>query len=123
MSRKLRTLTLSLATVSAALCLVACSSAAATPVGVWGDETTADAPNLTLAEDGTVSGSDGCNRIVGSYTHEGDTVTFAQLATTMRFCEGIDTWLSTGTSATVSGDSLLIFNDAGDEIGALERSK
>ena len=35
------------------------------PVGQWVESDAPDAPYLTLAADGTVSGSDGCNRLVG----------------------------------------------------------
>lgn len=43
------------------------------------------APTLTVADDGTVSGSTGCNRFTGHVT-VGDTLTFGPLATTRAAC-------------------------------------
>lgn len=37
-------------------------------------------------EDGSVSGSDGCNRVIGSYTLDGDVISFGELAGTMMAC-------------------------------------
>lgn len=37
-------------------------------------------------EDGSVSGSDGCNRVTGSYTLDGDAIEFGELAGTMMAC-------------------------------------
>ena len=39
----------------------------------------------------------------------------------MMFCEGVDTWLVGATAAEVDGDSLVVFNEAGDQIGTLPR--
>ena len=49
-------------------------------------------PGLTLlAEDGRAAGSDGCNRFMGSYTVEGEKLSFGQLASTMMACaDGMD---------------------------------
>ncbi|MFZ2528576.1 MAG: META domain-containing protein [Rhodococcus sp. (in: high G+C Gram-positive bacteria)] len=44
------------------------------------------APTLTVAEDGSVSGSTGCNRFTGSAQIGDGTLTFAPLATTMMAC-------------------------------------
>jgi heat shock protein HslJ len=43
---------------------------------------------LLLAEDGTASGTTGCNDFNGTYTREGESLTFGPLATTRKFCEG-----------------------------------
>lgn len=42
--------------------------------------------NLTFADDGTISGSGGCNRILGSATFGDGTVEFGTLATTQMAC-------------------------------------
>lgn len=44
--------------------------------------------HLILGEDGRVSGSTGCNRLMGSYRLEGDTLTFSRLASTRMACPG-----------------------------------
>jgi heat shock protein HslJ len=50
-------------------------------------------PHLTLhSESHRVSGSGGCNRLMGSYRLNGDELTFSQMASTMMACpEGMDT--------------------------------
>ena len=47
---------------------------------------------------------------------------FGQLASTMMFCEGVDTWLSQAATATRQGATLTVLNDAGTPIGTLKRS-
>ena len=42
---------------------------------------------LEIGEDGSVSGSGGCNRFTGSATIEGDTIKFGDLGSTMMACE------------------------------------
>jgi len=39
-----------------------------------------------LRSDGTVTGSDGCNRLTGGYKHTGSSLTFAQMAATRMAC-------------------------------------
>lgn len=92
------------------------------PVGAWGS-TAAQSPNLTFTDDGTVSGSDGCNRLSGSWTQDGETVKLGQMVSTLKACPGVDTWLTTAVSATVDGDTLRISDEGGTEIGTLERAK
>lgn len=106
----------------AALTLTGCSAASSSAVGNWGDASQSDQPSLELSKDGKVTGTDGCNRLMGSFTEEGDTVQFKQLASTMMFCEGVDTWLSKADTATVSGDILTVNDETGAQIGTLARA-
>ena len=91
------------------------------PVGTWGS-TAAQAPNLTFTEDGNVTGTDGCNRLTGSWTADGDTVEFGEIASTLMACVDVDTWLSGAKTATVDGDTLLVEDEGGSQIGTLERA-
>ena len=92
------------------------------PIGVWRNEANPDV-TLTIEDDGTVSGSDGCNRIVGgTATVKESRVEFGALATTMMFCEGVDTWLSQAASGQSAGGVLTISDAAGAEIGTLVRA-
>ncbi|PJJ63626.1 META domain-containing protein [Compostimonas suwonensis] len=92
-------------------------------VGTWGSVTAvAGEPVLVLSEDGSVSGSDGCNTLTGTWTSDGTTVTFGQLASTMMFCEGVDTWLVGASTATVEGDTLTVFDESAVQIGTLPRA-
>ena len=97
------------------------SSASPGAVGTWGTEAQGE-PNLTLAEDGSVSGTDGCNRLMGSWTQEGTTIEFGEIASTMMFCEGVDTWLLDVSTATIDGTTLRVMDADGAEIGTLARS-
>ncbi|GAA1769180.1 META domain-containing protein [Agromyces humatus] len=92
-------------------------------VGAWGGPSMVGAPPaLALADDGTVTGTDGCNRLVGSWGDDGETIAFEQVASTRMACEGVDTWLSGVDTATVDGDTMTVFDGGGAEIGTLERS-
>jgi heat shock protein HslJ len=114
--------------LAAAAVFTACAGNAgggesADPVGVWGDQAATGEPSLELASDGTLTGTDGCNRLSGSWTDDDDTITFEQVASTRMFCEGVDDWLSQLATGTISGETLTVFNDRGTEIGTLERSE
>lgn len=109
-----------MASGAALLLLSACSGQQASPVGTWGEEGNG-LPNLTLAEDGKLTGTDGCNRLMGSWEADGADVTFGQVATTMMACQDVDTWLSGLSTATVDGDVLRVSDADGTEIGTLTR--
>lgn len=105
----------------ASLALVACSGSSESVIGTWGEPDTEGKPSLVFEEDGTLHGSDGCNNLMGQYEESGSEATFDGLASTLMFCEGVDTWLVGGTSASVTDGMLTVFNEAGDEIGTLSR--
>lgn len=86
----------------------------------WGSDDPGQ-PHLKLDADGTVTGTDGCNRLMGKWTLEEDTICFQQMVSTMMYCEGVDTWLSGAVSAKVHGESLRVFDRGGVEIGTLQR--
>jgi heat shock protein HslJ len=78
--------------------LSACTSQTDSLLGTW--ELTSYGPTesmisavpdadatLTFAENGTVSGSSGCNSLSGEYTVEGSQITFSALTTTLMACE------------------------------------
>ena len=92
------------------------------PVGVGGDTSDTTAPSLDLADDGSFSGTDGCNQLNGSWTvDEADHVQFEDVASTMMACEDVDTWLAGLTEATVADDTMTVLGQDGNEIGTLER--
>lgn len=88
------------------------------PVGIWGPT---EGAHLELAEDGGLTGSDGCNRLMGSWEDTGEAVEFVGVATTMMMCEDVDDWLARLHTGAVDGDALTIFNIDGQEIGVLDR--
>ncbi|MFF9564573.1 META domain-containing protein [Leifsonia sp. NPDC014704] len=118
--RRIRHLT---AVAAAVLLLAGC---AGTPsgqavVGRWGSTSTGQ-PNLDIENDGTFSGSDGCNTLSGKGQIEGDEITFGPIASTLMACENVDTWLSKAATGNVSGDTMTVLDDGGSTIGTLNRS-
>ncbi|MDN6417308.1 META domain-containing protein [Corynebacterium casei] len=89
-------------------------------VGTWGSAAPGQ-PQLQIAEDGSVTGTDGCNRLAGKWALENEVVIFQQMISTMMYCEGVGTWLSGAASARVHGNALHVYDRAGLEIGTLER--
>ncbi len=89
--------------------------------GTWGNEGEGQ-PRLVIADDGTLTGTTGCNTINGSWTAEGDTMIIGPMASTRMFCEGVDEWLldaANGTIVDADGIALVLVDDDGNEIGSL----
>ncbi|MBO1902174.1 META domain-containing protein [Leucobacter weissii] len=104
------------------LCLAGCSSAPSTgPVGTWGDPGAQGEPHLVFDEDGRFSGSDGCNRVMGSWRVDGDRIDLGEMASTMMYCEGVDTWLNAASTAVIRDDALVLNDADGAELGVLPR--
>jgi heat shock protein HslJ len=76
-----------------------------------------------LADDGTLTGTDGCNRLSGGWSADGDTVTFDEVVSTRMFCEGVDAWLSGLATATISAAEMTVLDASGAELGTLTRSE
>lgn len=125
--RLLRSLGALAALGAAGMLLAACAgtSNSANPaarfVGTWGN-TSPQRPYLTFKANKSVTGSDGCNRIVTTYTVSGDTATLKPAATTLMACPGVDTWLSNVHTATIHGHTIVVKNADGSKIGTLDRA-
>ncbi len=68
-------------------------TASATPQGEWmiididgSAPIDGSNPTIALSDDGTISGSTGCNNFTGSFTLDGDQLTLGPLATTRKAC-------------------------------------
>ncbi|WP_053385394.1 META domain-containing protein [Leucobacter celer] len=90
-------------------------------VGTWGDADSDSAPSLVIEEGGAFSGTDGCNRLAGTATFDGDTIDFGDTASTLMACEGVDTWLSGLDTGTVVDGALQISDEGGAVIGSLPK--
>ncbi|PQZ87750.1 META domain-containing protein [Arthrobacter sp. MYb227] len=91
-------------------------------LGAWGREERGQASLEFVLEDFRVSGSDGCNRIFGSWELKADgSVELKQMASTMMFCQDIDTWISDATTVTVVDAKLVVSNAEATVLGSLER--
>lgn len=91
------------------------------PVGLWGTEEAGE-PSLDLAADGTVSGTDGCNQLVGSWELADGQVQFGELASTLMACEGVDTWLSGASFAFLQAGVMTVYAADGTQLGQLDRA-
>ena len=111
------------AALAVVLLLAGCAGtpSGAKVVGMWGS-TASGQPNLNIENDGTFSGSDGCNRLSGQGQIDGNEITFGSIASTMMACEGVDTWLGKAATGNVSGDTMTVLDDSGKTIGTLPRS-
>lgn len=90
--------------------------------GAWGEEARGR-PGLVLHEDGRLTGSDGCNRLMGSWEFDGEVVAFGRVASTMMFCQGVDTWLAGLHDAVIDGDEMRIRSRTGEDLGVLRRAE
>lgn len=97
------------------------SADASAPEGIWGNPENTREPSLELHEDGRLTGTDGCNRLMGRWVLEDGTVRFQEVAMTMMACPDVDQWLASAASAVPSEDTLLVYDGAGNEIGTLTR--
>ncbi|WP_405474300.1 META domain-containing protein [Paenarthrobacter ilicis] len=104
--------------------LAGCAGSGSSPfVGVWGEPGNLQEPSLDLHTDGSISGTDGCNRLMGSWKEEAKTATFG-LASTRMACPGIDAWLSGAATARIQEDGkLAVFGQDGQQIGTLDAGK
>ena len=91
------------------------------PEGIWGNPENTREPSLELHEDGRLTGTDGCNRLMGRWVLEDGTVRFQEVAMTMMACPDVDQWLASAASAVPADDTLLVYDGAGNEIGSLAR--
>jgi heat shock protein HslJ len=82
---------------------------------------TGTSASLTLTEDGSASGSAGCNTFHGAYTVDGDQLSFGPLATTRMMCPdnvmaqetaGLE-GLGATASFTIDGDQLSLLDEGG----------
>ena len=89
--------------------------------GEWAQKDSDPLVDLELVKDGSVTGSDGCNTMNGTWKIDGSSVDFGAFAATMMACDGVDTWLSGAASATVDGDQMTVLDDKGKSIGTLQK--
>lgn len=110
------------ALVVTAFLIGGCAGGKASAEGTWGMSGEGQ-PQLVLANYGKLTGTDGCNRLIGTWKQGDDgSVSFGDVVSTRMFCEGVDTWLSGLSSASVDGSALHVRDKAGTEIGTLTKS-
>ncbi|MFT8808488.1 META domain-containing protein [Gluconobacter sp.] len=90
-------------------------------VGSLHFDNTAEAPGLTLQQDGTVYGTDGCNRLMGHFTLEAQALRFLPFAMTRKAClpplmaqqQQIGAFLPAVTSWSRDGENHLVLHAGG----------
>ena len=99
------------------------ASIASEVMGTWrADEAGEVAAELTFESGGALSGSDGCNALTGRWEADETRIEFDDVAITQKECIGMEPWLGRLDEATLSGDTLTVFDDAETQIGTLHRS-
>src|SRR5215218_7183518 len=112
-----------IASIALTGCAASSGGSSIDPVGSWGDTSDTAEPSLTLDDDGSLTGTDGCNRLSGSWRLEDDDlVYFDAVGSPRRACPDVDTWLKGLSQATISGSTMTISSADGAEIGQLERT-
>lgn len=91
-------------------------------LGTWSSAENGDA-HLTFRENATYVGNDGCNALNGSYDTADETISLKPNITTLKACIGVDSWLFGAHTASLSGNSLIVFSKDGTEIGTLTRQE
>lgn len=91
-------------------------------IGTW-ESDERGTPRLEFTSDGTVRGTDGCNRISTQFESGTDGVSakLESFASTLKACQGVDTWLRSVREVRIEGDVMRILNSQGEEIGQLQR--
>ena len=88
------------------------------PEGTW---TGAEDTHLELTADGTVTGNDGCNHVGGSWEEDGEQIVFSDMIATLMACQNVDVWLTDPRTATITGDTMVIYGPGETELGELHR--
>lgn len=92
------------------------------PVGQWG-KVGARSAYLTIFDDGTVMGSDGCNGIGGTWSLSSEAVEFSDMFTTLVMCPPRESDLQGAVVAAVAqGDIMYVLDADRNVIGMLQRS-
>lgn len=98
-----------------------CTGERVSAEGTWGTGSEGK-PQLVLDAGGALSGTDGCNRLFGTWEQSDDqTVSFGDLGSTLMACPDVDTWLAGLSSGVLDGGIMHIQDSAGTEIGNLAR--
>lgn len=89
--------------------------------GKWISTKEGSSAFLQFGEDGTLTGTDGGNRISTTWgTDESGTV-IKPFATTQRAVMGMEAWVGRAHRVEVDGDRLNVFDHGGNSLGALAR--
>lgn len=77
---------------------------------------------LSLADDGSLTGSDGANRISTTWTSDDTGAIIESFLTTQRATQGMERWVGRTRRVEADGDHLNVFDQAGNHLGVLTRA-
>ncbi len=91
------------------------------PTGRWVESDSAGAPFLDFSADGSLSGNDGCNSMVGGtwIANDDGSVDVVMGASTRMFCEGVDTWLNLASKGRIQAQVMTLEDATGVVLGQL----
>ncbi len=90
------------------------------PIGYWTETRTSSSPYFNFSTDGTYSGSDGCNRLFGTWASTPDeAVTLSHGAITLTHCDGVDDWLNRAALGRVKAGLMTLQDAGGNVLGQL----
>lgn len=88
--------------------------------GKWTVPGGADETRITFDENGGFVGFDGCNTHTGSFLASDTEITLSFMSTTEVACS-VNVWLGKVTSASLDGDSLVVTDSGGTQLGELHK--
>ncbi len=91
-------------------------------LGAWGLEERGQASLNFVHDDFRVYGSDGCNRLMGSWALLDDgSVELKQMVSTMMLCQDVDTWMTGAATVRVVEGVLVVSNPEHTVLGPMAR--
>lgn len=90
--------------------------------GKWVSTKPGSTAFLSLSDDGSLTGSDGANRISTTWTGDDTGAAIESFLTTQRATQGMESWVGRTSRVEADGDQLNVFDQAGNLLGVLNRA-
>src|SRR5699024_6360660 len=100
-----------------AFVLAGCGFVSMTAKGTWAD-TSGDVV-LTFTQEGLITGTDGCNKVEGTWEEHGKDVTMTMQIDEEHDCPDVDVWLVNPTSAVIDGNTMKVYGPNDTHLGDL----
>lgn len=89
--------------------------------GKWVSSKPGSAAFLNICADGSLTGSDGANRISTTWTADDSGAAINSFLTTQRAMQGMEGWVGKARRVEADDDQLNVFDQAGNRLGVLTR--
>lgn len=89
--------------------------------GKWVSSKPGSAAFLYICADGSLTGSDGANRISTTWASDGSGAIIESFLTTQRATQGMERWVGRTRRVEPDGHQLNVFDQAGNHLGVLTR--